>query len=483
MASIRVRALSLLGDGNALTATAISEKLGVDRSAASHAIARAHASGGVRIVDYLRTGASLAPVYGLIVAGGDECDVERPAPLDNDACAAAYRARHPERNRASSRAWRDRNLEHVLAKQAEYRARRRADATPESAPIEPVESCSQNPVLPAKEIVVSVPVLEYFEMPEMPGRRFFKCEPLRASMLVESCAERWTLAQGQTEGKYQACKRCARGQAHACAAPDLNVGTLKGSLTCSRCHRQNGRLIGKRLCISCKNREYEWVKGRNAKQTKPVRLPPLFKLAIAYMAGGKVRTHTVTRAVDTTELIVDALRDSEHTPSFGWLADPATRALRDNPDLDFSISDDVDEVVPFADAAAVADSVQDAQEQSVAPIVASPLAGNVDVTVPAALDVVQADPAGNFDADPYGALRDAVDQLEHDTPACAPAISKRAAKRQRQQQRRQVRLSNVTAQLMRNVGALPSAPPVVVPVPEAAPLYSAFVMSGGAAFG
>lgn len=61
MASIRERALSLLGDGNPLTATAISEKLGVDRSAASHAIARAHASGDVRIVNWLRTGTSLAP--------------------------------------------------------------------------------------------------------------------------------------------------------------------------------------------------------------------------------------------------------------------------------------------------------------------------------------------------------------------------------------------------------------------------------------
>ncbi|MCI0146663.1 hypothetical protein KNO81_12270 [Paraburkholderia sediminicola] len=336
MASIRVRALGLLRS-ESLTATAISEKLNVDRSAASQAIARAHAAGEAHIADWRHTGRALAPVYA--VGGG--VDAERPVPPNPSVYSAAYRERHPERNRASSRAWRERNLEHVLAKQADYRTRRRAEATAAAESVVPVESYSQNPVLPAKEIAVSESVLEYFEMPEMPGRRFFKCEPLRASMLVESCAERWALAQGQTEGNYQACKRCVRGAAHAGAAPDLNVGTLKGSLTCSRCHRLNGRLIAKRLCISCQNRQYESIKQRNAKGTAPIKLPPLHRLTIGYMAAGKVHTYTVERAVDTIELIVDCLRDSAHTPSFAWLADPATRALRDNPYLDFSISDDL----------------------------------------------------------------------------------------------------------------------------------------------
>ncbi|RZF23842.1 hypothetical protein EVC45_41995 [Paraburkholderia sp. UYCP14C] len=341
----------------------------------------------------------------------------------------------------------------MLAKQAEYRARRRTDATPES--VEPVESCSQSPALSAKEISVSESVLQYFELDVLPGVKHFTCDRYKATLSVESCADKFKQANsGDAFGRHAHCKRCPIGAAHGGSGPNLNLGTIKGSLTCSRCHRTNGRLIGKRLCTSCQNRQYESIKKRNAKGSAPIKLPPLHRLTIGYMAGGKVHMHTVERAVDTTELIVDVLRDSERSPSFGWLADSATRALRNNPDLDFSISsDDVDEVVPAAIAA----------------------------SVPASLDVVQADPAADVDADPYDVLRDAVEQLEHDAPVLMPTMSRRAGKKLRQQARKQVRVSNVTVNLLRGVGVLPAATPVVEPAPQ--PFFSPTLMSGGTAFG
>ncbi|REG61558.1 hypothetical protein B0G80_4411 [Paraburkholderia sp. BL6669N2] len=240
-------------------------------------------------------------------------------------------------------------------------------ACPALDPVVPAPSCRDDWSL-IREPAVSESVLQYFELDVLPGVKHFMCDRYKATLSVESCADKFKQANsGDAFGRHAHCKRCPVGAAHGGAGPDLNLGTLKGSLTCSRCHRTNGRLIGKRLCISCYNRQRERLLMKNAKGSAPIKHPPLHRLTIGYMAGGKVGTHTVERAVETTELIVDLLRDSEHSPSFQWLADPATRALRSNPDLDFSISsDDVDNVVPVADAAAVVDSVQDPPEHAVA---------------------------------------------------------------------------------------------------------------------
>ncbi|MGF6936983.1 hypothetical protein OKW41_006145 [Paraburkholderia sp. UCT70] len=460
MASIRVRALSLLVDGN-LTATAIAGTLGVDRNSASHATARAHAAGEVHIVDYLRTGKDLAPVYRL--GGGD--DVERPAPLDPNDRSTAYRARHPDRNRASSRAWRERNLEQVLAKQAEYRARRRANATPESVPIDPVESCSQNPALPAKEIAVSESVLQYFELDVLPGVKHFTCDRYKATLSTEACADRFGKANGNAPDvhvdRYHACRRCPLGAMHSGVGRDLNIGRLSGMTICGRCHRGATRLIGKHLCISCYNRSRELRIGRNGKGNAPVRLARLDARSVTYRAGGGVKTRELAESVDTEELIVAVLRDEERTPQFGWHAPAAMDWLLDEDLYDRAIGNTVEVV----DIAAVADSVQ---EHTVVPIVASPAADMV-VPVPAAIDAVQVHPAA--DVDPLQVIRDAVAQLEHDAQVCAPTTSRRAPKGQWQQQRREVRVGKVTAGLLRAVGALP--PPAVVSIPMTTPFYTA----------
>lgn len=395
---IRESILELLADGD-LTAASIADELGALRNSVDKALVRAREEREIHVCGY---SVRMAAIYRL----GPGVDAARPATPDPVAPAE-------ERHDAS-------NVRDVKLRD------------------------SQMPV--------------YFELDGglLPGVRHFACDRYKATLSVNSCADKFRLANsGDAFGRHAHCRVCPVGAQHSGAGPDLNLGTLKGSLTCSRCHRQNGRLIGKRLCISCQNREYEWVKKRNAKGSAPIKHPPLHRLTIGYMAGGVLKTHTVERAADVTEMFVDVLRDSEHAPSFGWLADPATRALRDNPDLDFSISsDEVDEVVSVADLATVADGVQDVPEQAVVPIVATVQA---DVAVP--------------DADPLQAIRDAVEQLEHDAPLSMPTISRRAAKKLRQRARRQVRVSNVTVQLMRSVGVLPAPVPVVVPVPTSQPFY------------
>jgi hypothetical protein len=468
MASIRLRALSLLGDGNPLTATAISEKLGVDRNSASHSIARAYAAGDVRIVDYLRTGKDLAPVYGL--GGGD--DVERPAPLDPNDRSAAYRARHPDRNRASSRAWRERNLEHVLSKQAEYRARRRADAAAAS-PVAPVESCLQNRISPPpRKPAVTETVLQYFELDGglLPGVRHFSCDRYKATLSVESCADKFKQANsGDAFGRHAHCRLCPIGARHAGAGADLNLGSLRSARICGRCHRLATRLIHKHTCVSCFNRARELRVFKNAKGNAPVRLARLDQRSITYRAAGVVKTLTLTESVDTDELIVATLRDSKHAPQFGYRAPAAMDWLLDGDVYDRSI----DGAVDVADVAAVVDSEQDVHK-------AAPVADDT-ANVAHAGEPVAAVPG--VLADP---LRDLLECDERPVPSSAPSISNRAANRHKKSHQRIVRLSSVTANMLRSVGALlPAAVPATAPVaaPVAVASYSPALYSGGKASG
>ena len=482
MAMIRERALELLEGGN-LTATAIAKKLGVKRNSASHALARAYAAGEVRIVDYVRTGKDLAPVYGL--GGGD--DVERPGPLDPNDRSAAYRARHPERNRASSRAWRAQNLEHVLAKQAEYRARRRADATAGVFPVDESQSRHDDTLLSnargAKEHDVVEQAIEYFEMSDLlPGVKHFACDRYKATLSIQSCAERWTLSnEGASDDRMRSCLKCPVGALHA-GKSDVNMSPWKGSMMCARCGEGASRLVGRHLCLSHYNRQQEVLRGFNAKHTVPKMHPPLHRRSVSYLTNGVVKTKTIEYTIGLEEVMFSVLRDEVKTVKFGGInVHPALAALRANPDLDFSIPHD--EIAPVT----VVHDEQDVREQAALPIVTSPLA-DVVVPVSAVLDVVQPDPAADVeedvvehDVDPLEAVRRLLDGVPH-TPAPSPSLSKRAAKRQRQAARRQVRVSNVTASLLRAVGALPPAPPVVVPVPQPSG-YPATLMFGRTTFG
>ena len=67
--------------------------------------------------------------------------------------------------------------------------------------------------------------------------------------------------------------------------------------------------------------------------------------------------------------------------------------------------------------------------------------------------------------DPYSAVRDAVEQqLDRDVPLIAPGVSRRAVKKVRPKAPKQVRVSHVTVNLLRGIGALPRPVPVVAPV-------------------
>lgn len=163
--------------------------------------------------------------------------------------------------------------------------------------------------------------IEYFELPELPGRKFFACGPLRATIATDVCAGNWRASNESGAGGRLHCRRCPFGARHAGLA-DANLSLLRGTKTCARCHALAPRLIKKHMCVSCANREYEAVKGRNCKGTAPTKLTAemLARRSVSYLAGGELKTRVVERALDQDELIVAVLRDEPKAVRFAFRA-------------------------------------------------------------------------------------------------------------------------------------------------------------------
>ncbi len=78
------------------------------------------------------------------------------------------------------------------------------------------------------------------------------------------------------------------------------------------------RLIGGNICVCCKNREYEWVKGRNGRGKFPITHPQLEKRTVRYVVAGVVKVLVRKLTASTDELTIELLRDSEKRVMFGW---------------------------------------------------------------------------------------------------------------------------------------------------------------------
>lgn len=151
----------------------------------------------------------------------------------------------------------------------------------------------------------------YFEHELLPGKPMFRCERLASSLQVSSCAGMWREAndQAQAPERLFRCAQCPVGAKHAGVA-DASMSALRGTGICARCHRTDMRLIGGNICVSCKNREYECIKGRNAKGKVPQKHAPLDRRAVRYVEDGVAKVLVRKHTVGSEELVVELLRDS-----------------------------------------------------------------------------------------------------------------------------------------------------------------------------
>lgn len=165
-----------------------------------------------------------------------------------------------------------------------------------------------------------------------PGRLYFRCEPLCATLSVEACAGNWRRAQDNSDDRIGSlrCRACPTGAVHA-GETAANLWYGRGQTICSRCHRGATRLIGGWLCVSCYNREREWVKGRNARGQAPSKMPPLARREIRVFEAGRRRLVSREHTQSAAELIVSTLRDSRESVVFAFTGAPVGRVLAQIP--------------------------------------------------------------------------------------------------------------------------------------------------------
>lgn len=164
-------------------------------------------------------------------------------------------------------------------------------------------------------------MVDYFTNADVPGKTYFRCDRMRATLSTDACRVQWRRADQLNDGSHSACRLCPLGAVHA-GEVAASMSPLKGTLTCARCHRTAGRLIGAMVCVSCYNRAREVLLGRNAKGTKPVKLCALEPRRIRYRHGPDVVTFKAKHSVDTDELMVAVLRDSRQSVEFAFNSQP-----------------------------------------------------------------------------------------------------------------------------------------------------------------
>lgn len=157
----------------------------------------------------------------------------------------------------------------------------------------------------------------YTTNPDVPGKMFFRCDRMRATLSTEACTAMWRKANDLNDGNCAGCMRCPLGAVHA-GEVAASMSPLKGTLTCARCHRGSTRLIGGHLCPSCYNRAREKKYGKNGKGTAPVKIGSIEPRRIRIKHGDEIRVVKYAETIDTMEMVVAALRDSRRKVVFAF---------------------------------------------------------------------------------------------------------------------------------------------------------------------
>lgn len=138
-----------------------------------------------------------------------------------------------------------------------------------------------------------------------PGRQYFRCDRLAATITPDACATNW---RRSAEGASLRCRGCQIGPQHAGEA-DANTSTMRGQLVCARCQRGASRLVEGWLDVSCYNRQREWCLQRNARGVPPTKMLPLEPRSILYTEAGETKTLRKAWSQSREELMFGLLRD------------------------------------------------------------------------------------------------------------------------------------------------------------------------------
>lgn len=174
--------------------------------------------------------------------------------------------------------------------------------------------------------------IQYFDYPGF-DLKFFRCEVYRASLSTKACADRWNEAQdarGYKAQRYERCRTCTIGSFHAGRGAAIYSSYFEAPF-CPRCGAYADRMIGNKLCVSCYNRQREWMIGRNAKGRAPIKMRPLHRRSVRVSVssnGAKpiIKDVSVEHSADLTEVMVNVLRTTKGSVAFGFRgSSPARR--------------------------------------------------------------------------------------------------------------------------------------------------------------
>lgn len=144
---------------------------------------------------------------------------------------------------------------------------------------------------------------------------YFRCERLRATLCVKTCAQRFTLA-ASSEANIS-CRKCPVGAKHA-GQPAPSTSLLKSRI-CARCFCQSPRIVGDRLCISCYNRTLETMAGVNSRGGRPKKLAAVYTGLVSVRVGSIWHTTQVERVSRFVETLVSAAK-REDAAFYGWVS-------------------------------------------------------------------------------------------------------------------------------------------------------------------
>lgn len=168
-------------------------------------------------------------------------------------------------------------------------------------------------------------LVQYIE-PEwgMPGARYFRCEPMAATITTQACAANWRASCDRESERLMKCRTCPVGAIHA-GETAASLSPLRGATICSRCLVGSSRLVRGWLCVSCYNREREYLAGRNAKGKAPIKMLPLHRRTLRVIENGQARHVSREHTATLEELMAATLRDSAKTVVFAFNGGPSAK--------------------------------------------------------------------------------------------------------------------------------------------------------------
>lgn len=169
-----------------------------------------------------------------------------------------------------------------------------------------------------------VPDLAYGEDPAAPGLKFFHCERIKVTLSQGGCGRRWAKAQtahtADAEEAYAACRSCALGAAHA-GREYVHYSSYYRVSICPRCRKGTTRMIRNRVCVTCRNREYEVRDGRNARGNVPVKLLEKAPHLLEFRVKVDERPHRERmHGIDLFEGVLQTLRTTRGAVEFAFSA-------------------------------------------------------------------------------------------------------------------------------------------------------------------